>query len=151
MIQYIHKYMYIEDRTKIIIFFLISPNTGIRAFANCHSDCSLTDKTDEFIQSHIDDVVQSKEFLKLPTVQVDIIGEFHSSLDLYSFTQSKNYPDGNLDCDPEYPFAWDIHCSIQQSTSHCCSLFRHCYIAIHLIPGLKLSRLCVYMGQNFTI
>ena len=32
-----------------------------------------------------------------------------------------------------------IHCSIQQSESHYCSLFSHCYIAIHLISGLKLQ------------
>ena len=48
-----------------------------------------------------------------------------------------------------YPFTWDIHCSIQQSASNCCSLFNHCYLAIHLITGLKLSRslsrLSVYM------
>ena len=44
-----------------------------------------------------------------------------------------------------------IHCSIQQSTSHCCSLFCHWYIAIYLISGLKLSRSrsqsSVYTGQ----
>ena len=33
-----------------------------------------------------------------------------------------------------YPFTRDIHhCSIQQSASHCCSWFSHCYITIHLI------------------
>ena len=54
-----------------------------------------------------------------------------------------------------YPLTRDIYCSIQQSTSHCCSLFNHCYIAIHLTYGLKLSRSrsrsSVYMGQNFPI
>ena len=44
--------------------------------------------------------------------------------------------DRNLDCELDrvqkvYPFTWDIHCSIQ-SASHCCSLFSHCYLAIHL-------------------
>ena len=39
-----------------------------------------------------------------------------------------------------YPFTRDIHFSIQQSASHCSSLFRHCYIAIHLISGFKLSK-----------
>ena len=61
---------------------------------------------------------------------------------IYLFTQRKNYLDHNPDCnldanldhDPEmYSFTQDAHCSIQQSTSHCCSLFNHCYIAIHLI------------------
>ena len=31
-----------------------------------------------------------------------------------------------------YLFTWDIHCPIQQSASHFCSLFSHCYIAIYL-------------------
>ena len=39
-----------------------------------------------------------------------------------------------------HPFAQDIHCSIEQSTSHCFSLLSHGNIAIHLISGLKLSR-----------
>ena len=51
-----------------------------------------------------------------------------------------------------YPFTRGIHCSIQQSASHCCSLFSHCYIAIHVISGFKLSRSrsrsSVYMGKN---
>ena len=45
-----------------------------------------------------------------------------------------------------------FHFSIQQSASHFCSLFCHCYIAIHLIPGLDLSRSqSVYTGQNILI
>ena len=52
------------------------------------------------------------------------------------------------------PFTRDIHCSIKQSVSHCCSLFSHCYIAIHLKSESKLSRsqsrLSVYTGQNFS-
>ena len=49
--------------------------------------------------------------------------------------------DINLDCNlDDAPFTWDIHCSIQQIESHCCSLFSHCYITIHLISGLKLPR-----------
>ena len=66
---------------------------------------------------------------------------------LTPFTRNKNYLDHNLDCDldrdPEYvSFTWNIHCSQQQSASHCCSLtlFSHCYIAVYLISGLKLSR-----------
>ena len=39
-------------------------------------------------------------------------------------------------------------CSIQQIASNCCSLFSHCYIAMHLISGLKLSRSSVYTGKN---
>ena len=39
-----------------------------------------------------------------------------------------------------YPFTRYIHCSIQQSASHCYSLSSRCYIAILLISGLKLSR-----------
>ena len=39
-----------------------------------------------------------------------------------------------------YLFTGEIHCSIQQSAPQCCSLFSNCYIAIHLIFGLKLSR-----------
>ena len=35
--------------------------------------------------------------------------------------------------------------------SNCCSLFIHCYIAIHIISDLTLSRSNVYMGQNFSI
>ena len=56
----------------------------------------------------------------------------------------QNYLDRNLDCDLELYLdcdpedACDIHCSKSQITSHCCSLFSHCYIAIHLISGLKL-------------
>ena len=45
------------------------------------------------------------------------------------------------------PFTQDIHCSLIQRASHCCSLFSHCYITIHLISGLKLSRSSVFMGQ----
>ena len=30
-----------------------------------------------------------------------------------------------------YPFTLDNHCSIQQSASHCCSLFSGCYIQIY--------------------
>ena len=48
--------------------------------------------------------------------------------------------DINLDLDPDdAQLTRDIHCSIQQSVSHCCSFFSHCYIAIHLMSGLKLS------------
>ena len=47
----------------------------------------------------------------------------------------------------------DNHCSLQQSASHCCSLFSHCYIAIHLLYGLKSPRLCskssIYKGKKF--
>ena len=47
----------------------------------------------------------------------------------------------------------DIHCSLQQSASHCCSLFSHCYIAIDLLYGLKsprlLSRSSIYKGKKF--
>ena len=36
-----------------------------------------------------------------------------------------------------YPFTRDIHCSLQQSASHCCSLFSYCYILIyHLYNGI---------------
>ena len=35
-----------------------------------------------------------------------------------------------------YPFTRNIHCSIQQSASHCCSLSIHFYISIQLISGL---------------
>ena len=68
--------------------------------------------------------------------------------------------DSDLDCNltavqKMHSFIWDIHCSIQQCTSHCCSLFSHCYIAVPLISGLILSRsqsrLSVYTGQNFSI
>ena len=37
-------------------------------------------------------------------------------------------------------FTQDINCSIQQSTSHCSSLFLHCYIANNLISGFILSK-----------
>ena len=61
-------------------------------------------------------------------------------------------PDSNPDPNPkDVRDIRDIHCPIQQSTSLCCSLFSHCYMAIHLISGLKLSRTSVYMGQNFLI
>ena len=36
-----------------------------------------------------------------------------------------------------YLFTLDIDYSIQQSESHCCSLFSHCYIAIHLISWIN--------------
>ena len=57
------------------------------------------------------------------------------------FTLSKNYPDHNLDSNLDC----DLDCSIQQSALHCCSLFSHCYIAIHLISQLKSFR----SGQYF--
>ena len=45
-----------------------------------------------------------------------------------------------------YLFTWDIYCSIQQSASHCCSLWIH---------GFKLSRsrsrLSFYARQDFSI
>ena len=82
---------------------------------------------------------------------------------MYQFTWSKSYLDRKLDCDlehnpedvPFYTGHQDIHCSIQQSTSHCYSLFIVTLIAIHIISGLKLSRLrsrsIVYTGQNISI
>ena len=45
-----------------------------------------------------------------------------------------------LDRDSDDALTGDIHCSIQQSASHCCSLFSHCCIGILLISGFKLSR-----------
>ena len=54
-----------------------------------------------------------------------------------------------------YPFTRDIHCSLQQSASHCFSLLSNCYITIYLISGLKWSRSrsrsSVYTGQNSSI
>ena len=54
-----------------------------------------------------------------------------------------------------YPFTRDMHSSIQQSASHCCSSFSHSYIANHITSGLKLcrsrSRSSVYTVQNFSI
>ena len=71
------------------------------------------------------------------------------------FTQSKKYLDSNLDRDSEDVSVYKGHLLFNTSASHCCSLFSHCYIAIHLISGLKLSRSgsrsSVYMVQNFLI
>ena len=57
-----------------------------------------------------------------------------------------------------HPFTRNIHSSIWQCASHLSSLFSHClmiHIAIHLISGLKWSRLwlrlSLYKGQNFSI
>ena len=53
----------------------------------------------------------------------------------------------------EYLSTQDIHCSIQQNASYCSDI--HCHIAIHLISGLRLSRLrsrsSIYTRQNFSI
>ena len=54
-----------------------------------------------------------------------------------------------------YPFTRDIHCSVKLNALHWCSLFGHCYMAIHLISGLRLSisrcRSCIYMVQYISI
>ena len=56
--------------------------------------------------------------------------------------------DCNLDCNPEDVPVYMGNSLFNTKPPHCCSLFSQCYIAIHLISGLKLSRFSVNMGQN---
>ena len=63
------------------------------------------------------------------------ISHFCSLIEYYVY---KNYLDTDRDDASVYKI---IHCSIQESASLCCSSFSNCYIAIHLISGLELSRL----------
>ena len=73
-----------------------------------------------------------------------------------SVTRSKNFLDHYLDCHLElYLFTRDMYCLIQQSASHCCSLFSHSCFAIHIISKLNRyktrSRSSVDTVQNLSI
>ena len=71
------------------------------------------------------------------------------------FTQSKNYLDCNLDCDPEDVPVYTGHPLFNTTKLIMLLFIVYCYIEIHLISGLKLSksqsRSIVIMGQNLII
>ena len=50
--------------------------SGIRAFANSHSDQDLTKNTDVYIQCHIDEITKGLEIKALPSLQLDILGNW---------------------------------------------------------------------------
>ena len=90
---------------------------------------------------------------------------FHHKKIFYPiYTEQKNYLDCDLDlnlvrnreCDPEDVPIYTGHSLFNTTNaSHCCSLFSHCYIAVHLISGFEWtrsrSRSSVNMGQILSI
>lgn len=51
---------------------------GIRAFASAYSDLDLTTETDRYIEQNLKTLLErSAEFVRLPSIQVDIIGKLY--------------------------------------------------------------------------
>ena len=48
---------------------------GIRAFANSFADYELTQKTDNYIMIHMDEIVKGPQTISLPYLQIDVFGE----------------------------------------------------------------------------
>ena len=48
---------------------------GIRAFANSFADYELTQKTDNYIFVHMDEIVKGPQTISLPYLQIDVFGK----------------------------------------------------------------------------
>ena len=64
--------------------------SGIRAFANSFADYELTQKTDNYIIIHMDEIVKGPQTISLPYLQVDVFGRCTRKLVMWPFPVNRS-------------------------------------------------------------
>ena len=129
---------------------------------SAHDPIFMADKTPDLPHNFYRSVVSSGAHDPI-LVRVVALCEKHArTYCCIPFTRSKNYLVRDLECNlhrnPEDAPVYKEHSFIvryNKAYHNCCSLFRHCYIAIHLLYRLKMIQTAIQIeclhGRKFSI